>query len=61
MGEPREADSCSLEGYGKAKHIRRNSAELYLPQHYIGYGINMAEPIDSALYVRSDLGCVAAR
>lgn len=49
MGEPRGPDSCSLEGYGKAKHIRRNSAELYLPQHYIGYGINMAEPIDSAL------------
>jgi hypothetical protein len=51
MGDLRPPDSCSpaLEGYGKAKHIRRVSAELYLPLHYIGHGINMTEPIDSAL------------
>lgn len=51
MGDPRQPDSCSatLEGYGKAKHIRHHSAELFLPQHYICHGINMAEPIDSAL------------
>jgi hypothetical protein len=52
MGDLRLPDSCTatLEGYGKAaKHIRPVSAELYLPQHYIGHGTNMAEPIDSAL------------
>lgn len=53
MGELQQHDSCcgTLEGYGKAKHVRRASTELYLPQHYyIGHGFKMAEPIDSALY-----------